>query len=60
MSIETLPSMLATTMYKAMEGTGTEEQILIQALIPYPNSIISQISQAYKTSKFFMNDWRHD
>lgn len=50
MSIESLPSMLATTMYEAMKDAGTDEQVLIQALIPYPNAIISQISTAYKTS----------
>lgn len=44
--------MLATTMYEAMKGAGTDEQLLIQALVPYPNAIVGEISKAYHTSRF--------
>ena len=56
LSLESLPSMLATTMYKAMKGAGTDEKVLIQALIPYPNAIISQIATAYRTSNMLSSD----
>lgn len=52
MSLESLPGMLATTMYEAMKGAGTDEQLLIQALVPYPNAIVGEISKAYHTSRF--------
>ncbi|KAL5969575.1 Annexin A11 [Taenia solium] len=49
LSLESLPGMLATTIYQAVKGVGTDEQLLIQALVPYPNSIVGEISKAYHT-----------
>nr|CDS26802.2 annexin [Hymenolepis microstoma] len=48
LSIGTLPEMLATTIYEAVKGSGTDEQLLIQAIIPYSNSIIRGIAPAYQ------------
>ncbi|VDO12475.1 unnamed protein product [Rodentolepis nana] len=48
LSIGTLSEMLATTIYKAVKGAGTHEQLLIQAIIPYSNPIIRGIAPAYQ------------
>lgn len=54
LSIGTLSEMLATTIYKAVKGAGTHEQLLIQAIIPYSNPIIRGIAPAYQ--KLFGRD----
>ncbi|VUZ48274.1 unnamed protein product [Hymenolepis diminuta] len=48
LSIGTLSEMLATSIYKSVRGAGTNEQLLIQAVIPYPNSVIRGIAPAYQ------------
>ena len=54
MSIETLPGMLAASLFQAMNNSGTDEQVILQALIPYPNAVISQIGPIYKKSNGFI------
>ncbi|VDM15716.1 unnamed protein product [Hydatigera taeniaeformis] len=62
LSLESLPGMLATTMYEAMKGAGTNEQLLIQALVPYSNAIVGEVSKAYHTKygRDIMEDIRSD
>lgn len=51
--------MLATSIYKSVKGAGTNEQLLIQAVIPYPNSVIRGIAPAYQKRKqlSIASDW---
>ncbi|KAH9284415.1 Annexin B11 [Echinococcus granulosus] len=62
LSLETLPEMLATTMYDAMKGAGTDERLLIQALVPYSNAIVGEIPKAYnrKYGRDIIADVRSD
>ncbi|KAM3172397.1 hypothetical protein ACTXT7_014624 [Hymenolepis weldensis] len=54
LSIGTISEMLATSIYKSVKGAGTNEQLLIQAVIPYPNSVIRGVAPAYQ--KLFGRD----
>ncbi|KAM7535549.1 hypothetical protein Aperf_G00000090445 [Anoplocephala perfoliata] len=48
LSIASIPEMLATTIHQAVKGAGTDEQLLIQAIMPYSNQIVGGIPAAYQ------------
>ncbi len=54
LSMMDLPTMLATSLYNAMEGAGTKEMALIQVLVPFSNTIIQQTVQAYLKGEYFL------
>ncbi|KAM7535367.1 hypothetical protein Aperf_G00000090373 [Anoplocephala perfoliata] len=62
LSLKGLPGMLASSMFTANEGSGTDEIVLIQCLLPYQNSIIKEAVRAYKltTGHNLENDVRKD
>ncbi|KAM7536173.1 hypothetical protein Aperf_G00000090386 [Anoplocephala perfoliata] len=48
LSIASISEMLAITINQAVKGAGTDEQLLIQAIMPYSNQIIRGIPAAYQ------------
>ena len=50
--INTQAGALATSAYRAMKGAGTDEKLLMQCIIPYPNNIIHEMGTIYKQSTF--------
>ncbi|VUZ48271.1 unnamed protein product [Hymenolepis diminuta] len=47
LSLKGLPGLLATSMYNAVSGAGTDETVLLQCIIPYQNAIIKETVTIY-------------
>lgn len=48
LSLDSLPDTLAFAIYEFIKGLDTDEHLLIQAIVPYSNSIMREIADSYR------------